>query len=167
MSYQNESFSSKWEQPFLLPSSLVLWRKERARKAALILMKNSHFDRTLRYLRNKRKWNWQSIEEIAQSQSPNGKPHHCRLYAVKRKACRNSLVLQGLNFTLFFIELIFIRQFPYTAKKSGISTKRKAFSYAMHGRATVALKMWPFKERGRANVELQVIRSHTLRWCGW
>ena len=121
-----------------------------------------------RYLRNKRKWNWQSIEEIAQSQSLlNGKPHHCRLYAVKRKACRNSLVLQGLNFTLFFIELIFIRQFPYTAKKSGISTKRKAFSYAMHGRATVALKMWPFKERGRANVELQVIRSHTLRWCGW
>ena len=29
---------------------------------------------------------------------------------------------------------------------------------AMHGRTTVALKMWPFKERGRANVELQVIR---------
>ena len=61
-----------------------------------------------RYLRNKRKWNWQSIEEIAQSQSLlNGKPHHCRLYAVKRKACRNSLVLQGLNFTLFFTALAY------------------------------------------------------------
>ena len=47
VSYQNESFSSKWELPFLPPSSLELWRKERARKAALILMKNSHFDRTL------------------------------------------------------------------------------------------------------------------------
>ena len=48
VSYQNERFSSKWELPFLPPSSLELWRKERARKAALILMKNSHFDRTLR-----------------------------------------------------------------------------------------------------------------------
>ena len=42
-------FLSKWELPFLPPSSLELWRKERARKAALILMKISHFDRTLRY----------------------------------------------------------------------------------------------------------------------
>ena len=50
VSYQNESFSSKWELPFLPPSSLELWRKERARKAALILMKNSQFDRTLRYV---------------------------------------------------------------------------------------------------------------------
>ena len=31
------------------PSSLELGRKERAKQAALILMKNSHFDRTLRY----------------------------------------------------------------------------------------------------------------------
>ena len=49
VSYQSESFSSKWELPFLPPSSLKLWRKERAKQAALILMKNSHFDRTLRY----------------------------------------------------------------------------------------------------------------------
>ena len=49
VSYQSERFSSKWELPFLHPSSLELWRKERARKAALILMKNSQFDRTLRY----------------------------------------------------------------------------------------------------------------------
>ena len=49
MSYQSERFSSKWELPFLPPSSLEVWRKERARKAALILMKISHFDRTLRY----------------------------------------------------------------------------------------------------------------------
>ena len=48
MSYQNESFSSKWKLPFLPPSSLELWRKESARKAALILMKNSQFDRPLR-----------------------------------------------------------------------------------------------------------------------
>ena len=50
VSYQSERFSSKWELPFLPPSSLEWWRKERARKAALILMKISHFDRTLRYL---------------------------------------------------------------------------------------------------------------------
>ena len=50
VSYQNESFSSKWELPLLPPSSLELWRKERAGKAALILMKNSQFDRTLRYM---------------------------------------------------------------------------------------------------------------------
>ena len=49
VSYQSERFSSKWELPFLPPSSLELWRKERARKAALILMKISHFDRTLQY----------------------------------------------------------------------------------------------------------------------
>ena len=30
VSYQNESFSSKWELPCLPPSSLELWRKERA-----------------------------------------------------------------------------------------------------------------------------------------
>ena len=30
VSYQNESFSSKWEQPCLPPSSLQLWRSERA-----------------------------------------------------------------------------------------------------------------------------------------
>ena len=41
VSYQNESFSSKWEQPLLLPSSLELWRKERAEKAALILIKKT------------------------------------------------------------------------------------------------------------------------------
>ena len=39
----------KMRAAFLAASSLELWRKERARKAALILMKNSHFDRTLRY----------------------------------------------------------------------------------------------------------------------
>ena len=49
VSYQNESFSSKWELSVLPPSSLELWRKERARKAALSLMKNSQFDRTVRY----------------------------------------------------------------------------------------------------------------------
>ena len=49
VSYQSESFSSKWELLSLPPSSLELWRKERAKKAALILLKNSHFDRTLRY----------------------------------------------------------------------------------------------------------------------
>ena len=32
VSYQNESFSSKWELPCLSPSSLELWRKERARR---------------------------------------------------------------------------------------------------------------------------------------
>ena len=32
MSYQNESFSSKWELPCLPPSSLKLWRRERASK---------------------------------------------------------------------------------------------------------------------------------------
>ena len=32
MSYQNESVSSKWELPFLPPSSLELWRKERAKR---------------------------------------------------------------------------------------------------------------------------------------
>ena len=32
VSYQNESVSSKWELPFLPPSSLKLWRKERARR---------------------------------------------------------------------------------------------------------------------------------------
>ena len=32
MSYQNESFSSKWELPWLPPSSLELWRRERARR---------------------------------------------------------------------------------------------------------------------------------------
>ena len=47
--YQNESFSSKWELSFWPPSSLELWRNERARRAALILMKNSQFDRTLWY----------------------------------------------------------------------------------------------------------------------
>ena len=30
VSYQNESFSSKWELPCLPPSSLELWRRERA-----------------------------------------------------------------------------------------------------------------------------------------
>ena len=30
LSYQNESFSSKWELPRLPPSSLELWRRERA-----------------------------------------------------------------------------------------------------------------------------------------
>ena len=50
VSYQNESFSSKWELPFLPPSSLELWRELRARKAALTLMKSFHFDWTLRYL---------------------------------------------------------------------------------------------------------------------
>ena len=32
MSYQNESFSSKWELPCLPPSSLELWRRERANR---------------------------------------------------------------------------------------------------------------------------------------
>ena len=41
VSYQSEIFSSKWELPFLPPSSLELWKKERAKR---------HFDRTLRYL---------------------------------------------------------------------------------------------------------------------
>ena len=50
VSYQSERFSSKWELPFLPPSSLELWREERARKAALILMKRSRFDQTLQYL---------------------------------------------------------------------------------------------------------------------
>ena len=39
----------QWGQGLIFDSSLELWRKERARKAALILMKNSHFVRTLRY----------------------------------------------------------------------------------------------------------------------
>ena len=51
-----KSVSSKWELSFLLPSSLELWRKERASKAALILMKNSQFDRTLRYSMTKFIW---------------------------------------------------------------------------------------------------------------
>ena len=42
VSYQNERFSSKWELPFLPPSSLKLWRKEKARKVAPVLMKISH-----------------------------------------------------------------------------------------------------------------------------
>ena len=32
VSYQSESVSSKWELPFLPPSSLELWRKERAKR---------------------------------------------------------------------------------------------------------------------------------------
>ena len=48
VSYQSEiQFSLKWELPLLPPSSLELWRKERARRAALILMKRSQFDKTL------------------------------------------------------------------------------------------------------------------------
>ena len=37
VSYQNESFSSKWELPFLPPSSLELWRKERARRPLILI----------------------------------------------------------------------------------------------------------------------------------
>ena len=50
VSYQSERFSSKWELPFLPPSSHELWRKERTWKTTLILMKCSQFDRTLRSL---------------------------------------------------------------------------------------------------------------------
>ena len=39
MSYQNEIFSSKWELPSLPPSSLELWRKERARRHLSFLWK--------------------------------------------------------------------------------------------------------------------------------
>ena len=49
-------FSAKWELPLLPPSFLELWRNERARKAALILMKNSQFDRTLRYKFDHANW---------------------------------------------------------------------------------------------------------------
>ena len=50
MSYQNESFSSKWELPFLLSPSSITQGRMGARKVALILMKNSQFDRTPQYL---------------------------------------------------------------------------------------------------------------------
>ena len=50
VSYQNESFSSKWELPCLPPSFLELWRKERARRQLSFWWKNSHFNRTLRYV---------------------------------------------------------------------------------------------------------------------
>ena len=46
VSYQIESFSSKWELPSWLSPSLITRGRMEARKAALILMKNSHFDRT-------------------------------------------------------------------------------------------------------------------------
>ena len=50
VSYQIESFSSKWELPSLLPPSIIIRGRMEAIKAALILMKNSHFDRTPHYL---------------------------------------------------------------------------------------------------------------------
>ena len=49
VSYQNESFSSKWELPSLLSPSFITRGRMEARRAALILIKNSHFDRTPQY----------------------------------------------------------------------------------------------------------------------
>ena len=49
VSYQNESFSSKWELPSLLSPSFITQGRMEARKAILILMKISHFDRTPLY----------------------------------------------------------------------------------------------------------------------
>ena len=52
VSYESENFSLKWELSACChpPSiSLLFWWKEGARQVSLILMKNSHFDRTLRY----------------------------------------------------------------------------------------------------------------------
>ena len=49
VSYQFESFSSKWELPSLLSRSFITRGRMEARKTALILMTNSHFDRTLQY----------------------------------------------------------------------------------------------------------------------
>ena len=46
VSYQNESFSSKWELPSLLSPFLITRGRMDARRVALILMKISHFDRT-------------------------------------------------------------------------------------------------------------------------
>ena len=49
-SYKSDNFSLKWELPTCShpPSSNPLfWRKEGAKQAALLLMKNSHFNRTL------------------------------------------------------------------------------------------------------------------------
>ena len=54
VSCQIVSVSSKWELPLLPPSSLKLWRKNRAKKAVLILMKHSHLDRT-------RQERWESL----------------------------------------------------------------------------------------------------------
>ena len=50
VSYQIESFSSKWELPSLLSPSFITQGRMGASKAALILMKNSHFDRTPQYM---------------------------------------------------------------------------------------------------------------------
>ena len=46
VSYQIESFSSKWELPSLLSPSFITQGRMEAIKAAFILMKNSHFERT-------------------------------------------------------------------------------------------------------------------------
>ena len=51
VSYQNENFSIKmgiFSFAFLLSPPFITQGRMRARKAVLILMKNSHFDRTLR-----------------------------------------------------------------------------------------------------------------------
>ena len=46
VSYQIQSFSSKWELPSLLSTSFITLGGMEAIKAALILTKNSHFDST-------------------------------------------------------------------------------------------------------------------------
>ena len=50
VSYQIESFSSKWELPSLLSPFFITRGRMRASRAALILMKISHFDRTPLYI---------------------------------------------------------------------------------------------------------------------
>ena len=96
VSYQSERFSSKWELPFLPPSSLELWRKERARKAALILMKISHFDRTLRYyMINLTFWNHRVITQIC--------PWHNRLYL---RTYKSYIKFERLCWTAWYLVLI-------------------------------------------------------------
>ena len=67
VSYQNESFSLDWELPSLLSPSFITRGRMEARKAALILMKNSHFDRTPQYI-DQPKVNWSSVLEIHEVQ---------------------------------------------------------------------------------------------------
>ena len=50
VSYQSERFPSKWELPSLLSPFFITRGRMEARRVALILMKNSHFDRTPQYI---------------------------------------------------------------------------------------------------------------------
>ena len=98
----------------LLSSSFITWGRMRARNAALILMKNNHFDRTLRYSVCQKSTYTSLIlitsskdpEPLAQPKKPSNSYHLKKAWKIQMKSWENLLdFLHFRLFCIFFLEI--------------------------------------------------------------